>query len=235
MPGENKNLRDFSEYSEYPPYSCGGSECPADCDCPDGCEHPGEDGCTGNIKKPDGCARHGERFRLRTVSETVSVAGAGIVRRSGGFFDFDGDEGDGEDGFSFDEKIKTAREKDVIEMTAEAFVELTGDGRLEIRYDDAVDPDGPAVRTCLSFDTAEPGLVTLERRGALRTVMFFEEGRYRRCEYVTPFMTFEMCIYSRRVDNRLSESGGSLYLDYAAEMKGAAAQRVKLNLELTKI
>lgn len=79
------------------------------------------------------------------------------------------------------------------------------------------------------------GLVTLERRGALRTVMFFEEGRYRRCEYVTPFMTFEMCIYSRRVDNRLSESGGSLYLDYAAEMKGAAAQRVKLNLELTKI
>ena len=48
-------------------------------------------------------------------------------------------------------------------------------------------------------------------------------------------MTFEMCIYSRRVDNRLSESGGSLYLDYAAEMKGAAAQRVKLNLELTKI
>lgn len=177
------------------------------------------------------CAHYGEDFRLRAVSEMISVSAPPPYETAGGFIG--GDDGEGI-GFSV-KQGKPSKERDVIEMTALASVAVAEDGRIEVRYDDAVDPDEPPVGTCISFDPDCPGLVTLERRGVIRSVMLFEEGRYRRCEYITPYMTFEMCVYGRKVDNRLTAEGGTLELDYVIEIKGAASQRVKMSVEIVKI
>lgn len=182
------------------------------------------------------CVHLGQNFRLKTVSETVSIVGVQMGCPVAG-----GPAEPGTDYGSVDERVfsvgqqKLSKDVDVIEMTALASIEQTEDGRIEIRYDETLDGDAPPVATCLSFDSREPGLVTLERRGILRSVMMFEEGQYRRCDYVTPIMSFEMTVHSRIVDNRLTADGGTLYLDYTIQTKGVATQRVKLSVEVIRI
>lgn len=173
----------------------------------------------------------GESFRLTVRSEMISVTGGTPFDTAPGVLE---DE-DGEPISLSPKKDKVTKERDVLEMTALASLTEGEDSRICLRYDDAVDPDEPPVETCISFDPAMPELVTLERHGVIRSVMMFQEGQYRRCEYVTPFMTFEMCVYARKVDNRLTASGGTLTLDYSVEIKGAAAQRVKMELEAVRI
>ena len=75
----------------------------------------------------------------------------------------------------------------------------------------------------------------LERDGFLRTVMTFEEGKRHRALYQTPFAGFEMTVFSRKVENALSADGGTLTLDYAVEFRGAAEQKVRIELEAARI
>ena len=108
-------------------------------------------------------------------------------------------------------------------------------GRITLAYDDAIDDDEAPVPTKLSFDVAEPGLVTLERSGFMRTVMIFEAGKRHRAIYKTPLGAFEMTVFTRSVENTLGANGGSLSLDYAVEFRGAAEQKVRLTLEAARI
>jgi uncharacterized beta-barrel protein YwiB (DUF1934 family) len=109
------------------------------------------------------------------------------------------------------------------------------DGRLIIEYDDAIDDDESPVPTKLSFAVGEPGLITLERKGFLRSVMIFEAGKRHRAIYKTPFAGFEMTVFSRTVENSLTPNGGKLRLDYAVEFRGAAEQKVSFTLEAARI
>jgi hypothetical protein len=54
--------------------------------------------------------------------------------------------------------------------------------------------------------------------------MYFEEGKRHICVYDTGIMPFEICIFSRTVDNQLMSSG-TLNLVYLVEIKGACAQK----------
>lgn len=182
------------------------------------------------------CVHLGQDYRLKTVSETLSVVGGPMSGPVAGDPGAPGtDFAQGEDGVYVSRPAKISKDVDVIEMVSLASLSETEDGRIEIRYEETIDEDAPPVVTCLSFDRENPGLVTLERRGILRSVMMFEEGQYRRCDYVTPIMSFEMTVHSRIVDNKLSADGGTLYLDYTIQTKGVATQRVKLSVELVKI
>lgn len=124
--------------------------------------------------------------------------------------------------------------KDQIENRTTASIR-TEDGRLILSYEEAIDKDEAPVPTVLSFDPAEPGLVTLERKGFLRSVMIFEEGKRHRAVYKTPFAAFEMTVYSRSVENALTSEGGSLRLVYCVEFKGVAEQKVELELEAVRL
>lgn len=182
------------------------------------------------------CVHLGQDFRLKTVSETVSIVGGPMSEPVAAEPGAPGmNYAQGSDGVYASRPAKLSKDVDVIEMTALASVTQTEDGRIEIRYDETIDEDAPPVVTCLSFDPNEPGLVTLERRGILRSVMMFEEGQYRRCDYVTPIMSFEMTVHSRIVDNKLTADGGTLYMDYTIQTKGVATQRVKLSVEVVRI
>lgn len=112
------------------------------------------------------------------------------------------------------------------EMSCIASAEICG-GRMEIVYDDAsVDPDSPAVKTKISFDFLSRTVV-IERSGTVGSVMIFEQGRFHRCEYVTPILRFEAAVFSRTVENTVGEAGGRLYLDYAVELKGGRGDKDK--------
>ena len=169
----------------------------------------------------------GERrdFRLKLTSTTVSLSA------------FSGGDGSG-DGESMPVTArfnsKPAVETETVESRTLASISRRG-GRITLAYDDATDDADQPVPTKLSFAESEPGLITLERDGFLRSVMTFEAGRRHRATYKTPLGGFEMTVFSRSVENALSADGGTLTLDYAVEFRGAAEQKVRIELEAARI
>lgn len=124
--------------------------------------------------------------------------------------------------------------KDQIENRTTASIRREAE-RLILSYEEAIDKDELPVPTVISFDIEEPGLVTLERKGFLRSVMIFEAGKRHRAVYKTPFASFEMTVFSRSVENALTPEGGTLRLVYCVEFKGVAEQKVELELEAVRL
>ena len=88
--------------------------------------------------------------------------------------------------------------------------------------------------TELKFDIKSPKEVSLLRTGALESFMYFEEGKRHVCVYNTGIMPFEICIYSKEVDNKLL-THGYLEIAYLIEIKGACAQKTVFKMEVEKI
>ena len=102
-----------------------------------------------------------------------------------------------------------------------------------IRYEEESEGMG-GVFTEVSFDLAKPKEISISRSGALESCMYFEEGKRHICVYDTGIMPFEICIFSRTVDNQLATSG-ILNLVYLIEIKGACAQKTVFKMEVEKI
>ena len=67
------------------------------------------------------------------------------------------------------------------------------------------------------------------RSGSVSTSLVFEQGKRHRCVYKTPYMPFEVCVHTLKVDNKLAAEK-SLYIDYIIEIRGAKAERTKLQM-----
>lgn len=89
------------------------------------------------------------------------------------------------------------------------------------------------VSTEIKFKKDAPQEISISRTGALEAFMYFEEGKRHICVYNTGIMPFEICIYSKRVDNRLL-SDGVLEIEYIIEIKGACAQKTVFKMEIEK-
>ena len=107
------------------------------------------------------------------------------------------------------------------------------DGRVEIAYDETEVTGMDGSTTAISFLSAQSGVVSMIREGAVSTVLVFEAGKRHHCIYNTPFMPFEVCVHTLKVENRLlEESARYLDLDYIIEIRGAQADRTKFRMEL---
>lgn len=105
------------------------------------------------------------------------------------------------------------------------------ESRVEISYEETQATGMEGSSTAVSFFTREPGVISMIREGAVSTVLVFEEGKRHHCVYHTPFMPFEVCVHTKRVENRLQEKG-SLVLDYMIEIRGARAERTQFSMEV---
>ncbi len=105
------------------------------------------------------------------------------------------------------------------------------DGRAEISYDETEATGMAGSRTAVSFLENEPGIVSMVREGAVSTTLVFESAKRYRCVYQTPYMPFEICVRTHKVDNRLL-SDGVLILDYIIEIRGAQAERTKFFMQI---
>ncbi len=104
-------------------------------------------------------------------------------------------------------------------------------GRVEISYDETEVTGMEGSTTAISFMEEADGVVSMIREGAVSTALVFEEGKRHHCVYNTPFMPFEVCVRTLKVNNRLSEDR-YLDLDYVIEIRGAQAERTKFRMEL---
>ena len=105
------------------------------------------------------------------------------------------------------------------------------DGRVEISYEETEVTGMEGSTTAVSFLEADSGIVTMIRDGAVSTALVFEEGKRHHCVYNTPFMPFQVCVHTLKVDNKLLAEG-TVELDYIVEIRGARAERTKFRMEV---
>jgi uncharacterized beta-barrel protein YwiB (DUF1934 family) len=109
---------------------------------------------------------------------------------------------------------------------------FTVDGtRAQICYDESDLTGMEGSQTCVSFDMREPQIVSMIRTGAVSTTLVFEGGKRHHCIYNTPYMPFEVCVHTLKVNNGIAD-GGLLELDYLVEIRGARAERTKFSMRI---
>ena len=107
------------------------------------------------------------------------------------------------------------------------------DGRIELSYDETEMTGMNGSTTAVSYLRKQAGVVSMIRKGAVSTALVFESGKRHHCVYNTPYMPFEVCVHTLKVENRLEEEG-ILLLDYVIEIRGAKAERTKFQMELLR-
>ena len=117
-----------------------------------------------------------------------------------------------------------------IEMFSEGELYITDD-RVIIAYDESELTGMEGSSTQVRFERNAPELVTMMRSGNVSTILVFEEGKRHICTYQTPYMPFEICVYTKEVKNNLLESG-VIDLDYIVEIRGAQAERTQFKIEI---
>ena len=130
------------------------------------------------------------------------------------------------------ESFDTFSGDDTVETTLYGEISTRG-SMFYVKYEEESEGMG-GVYTELSFDMSKPKEISISRSGALQSSMYFEEGKRHICVYDTGIMPFEICIFSRTVENQLA-TNGTLNLVYLVEIKGACAQKTVFKMEVEKI
>ena len=118
-----------------------------------------------------------------------------------------------------------------MEMYSDARLRLTDD-MFSLSYEETALTGMEGTSSQLSFVRSQPNLLTMIRSGSVSTALVFEPGKRHFCTYKTPYMPFEVCVHTIKVDNRLLQEEGTLDLDYVVEIRGAQAERCRLHLEI---
>ncbi|MBQ9086581.1 MAG: DUF1934 domain-containing protein [Clostridia bacterium] len=154
------------------------------------------------------------RIRLRSIRYEVEEAIFSVLDM------------DQEDWVNVDESA----EPEVIEINTLGTMKEE-EGRIEISYEETQATGMEGSSTAVSYLSEQSGVISMIREGAVSTVLVFENGKRHHCVYHTPFMPFEVCVHTKKVENRLMDEG-YLELDYIIEIRGARAERTKFRMEL---
>lgn len=119
-----------------------------------------------------------------------------------------------------------------MEFTTEGTLTVEN-GRATVCYGETELTGMEGATTQVSFAIDSPGLVTMLRGGGVTTSLVFEQDKRHVSIYETPFMPFEICILTLKVENLLIEEG-TLNLDYVVEVKGAQAERTRFTMEISE-
>lgn len=121
------------------------------------------------------------------------------------------------------------------EIYTEGTLTVSSDGTYCLCYDESELTGMEECSTNINFNENSRGFVTLLREGEYKTALIFESGHRHICVYHTPYMPFEMCIDTKKLENTISVFGGRLYIEYSIETNGMRCEMTKLTLECTPI
>lgn len=121
-----------------------------------------------------------------------------------------------------------------LELYTEGLLVYSPDGeaaQISLAYDESELTGMDGAHSVLTYHTTEPDLLHLIRSGSVTTALTFKPHHRALCVYETPYMPFQVGIHCLTVDNRLIDEG-RLLLDYIIEIRGAQAERCRMELEL---
>lgn len=130
---------------------------------------------------------------------------------------------------------RTGEETDAIEnieIYTEGIMTLIPDGEeytVAVLYEESELTGMEGATSTVTYRTDDRGLVTMLRSGTVSTALTFREHHRAICTYDTPYMPFQIGIHALVVDNRLDEDG-VLVLDYIIEIRGAKAERCRMEM-----
>ena len=130
----------------------------------------------------------------------------------------------------FDAAPPQKSEIEHLEMTTEAIYHDDGH-RVCISYKESELSGMEGSKTSVSYHKNEPQMLYMMRDGTVKTAMVFEAGERHTSVYQTPVMPFDVCIFTRTVENRIEEDG-TLQMDYAVELRGAQTERTKFLMRI---
>ena len=132
------------------------------------------------------------------------------------------------------ETFSNMDESGVIETSLVGNIDLDIiEGKYTLSYEETEASGMEGVKTELSFYEKSPKEICLARSGEMSSTMYFNEGKRDICVYNTGIMPFEICVFTRLIDNRLIDDG-YLEIIYIVEIKGACAQKTVLRMETEK-
>ena len=106
---------------------------------------------------------------------------------------------------------------------------VTSPSRVELVYEEGELSGMEGSVTSVGFERNNPGLVSMIRTGTVETALIFEQGKRHISVYDTPISSFEVCVQTLRVENRLLRDG-ILQLDYLIEIHGAQAEHCRMTI-----
>ena len=122
------------------------------------------------------------------------------------------------------------QEPDVIELTTDGQLEQTENG-WNLSYEESALTGMEGVMTTFRV---EPGKVTLDRTGALRSTMIFEEGVAHDSLYQLDFGALLMRVCAKKVRFDITPEGGTVDLLYTVEIEQNEAGNVDYHLEINR-
>ena len=66
----------------------------------------------------------------------------------------------------------------------------------------------------------------------MNTVFTVEPNVRQYSTYDTPFGQVDLCVIGKKIENNMEETGGTLELDYAVELRGMITQRTKMTIRV---
>ena len=110
---------------------------------------------------------------------------------------------------------------------------VSAGGRIVLSYNDSELLDGSNSGVELSFDSSDPKVVTMLRRGDISAMMIFDRCNVHRSTYRTPYMNFDLEVQTDAVDNQLLLFG-RLHLNYVIRIHGISAERNDLTVIISE-
>ncbi len=107
-------------------------------------------------------------------------------------------------------------------------------GRLEVRYREPKEATGMGNSvTSISFDEKNRGIITITRGGDVYAALVLERGVRHTCAYNTGPVPLLIYTTAKRIDNKLTSSGGTLDMIYTIESQFGTAQFNRVTVTVT--
>ncbi len=122
--------------------------------------------------------------------------------------------------------------EETMELTTEGSFGFKGSGFL-IKYDDKMLEEGKSVETTVK--SGPLGSVIISRSGEYASRISVKENERCDCLYSTPFGAISMGFYGEKVENNLTENGGTLMLQYSVDFNKSEMSKNKVYITVKEV
>lgn len=119
-------------------------------------------------------------------------------------------------------------DSDVIELLTEGEM-LLEEGAITLVYNEG---ESQGMENTVTRLTATRDKVILKREGSLNSEMLIKRGQRNSCFYAVNGGSLTLGIYGERLENKLNENGGSLFMSYTIDANGQTVSKNEVNIEV---
>lgn len=105
---------------------------------------------------------------------------------------------------------------------------------IKLSYTENAKTEMDGTVTSLTFDKKNPKSVFIERKGAVTTAFYIEEGVKHTSNYSTPFGNADIATLASRVTFEERGKLAMAKLDYIVELRGMTAQRTRMTIKIVR-